>query len=262
MSQLFAVAVVLGFSFSSMAEQPDGVLSWNFTFEQGKEGWTGDFAHLYVDYDPDMFELEFAHTDWPEDLGQPGKALMISGVNRSDDLFMYVKRRLGPEDGVLPGVTYRARFVVELATDAPPGLIGPGGAPGEAVWVKVGAAPEEPVPVVIDWAGKPYYVMNVDKGYQRDEGQHAIMIGDAAKESGGVDDWSYELKTLDNLDRPLEVTADEQGSLWVFVGTDSGFEGKTTLYYTSIEVELQPIDDTPTAVQNDSWGAIKEAVVQ
>ena len=65
------------------------------------------------------------------------------------------------------------------------------------------------------------------------------MIGNVAKESGGDDDYTYMLKTLDNNERPLAMTADAAGNLWVFVGTDSGFEGKTTLYYTSIEIILE-----------------------
>lgn len=33
-------------------------LSWKFTFEQGTEGWSGDFVDLPVDYEADIYELE------------------------------------------------------------------------------------------------------------------------------------------------------------------------------------------------------------
>ncbi len=263
---MFCVSVFAG----ERGGDPEGrqeSLSWEFTFEHGTEGWTGDFTDLPVDYEQDMYQLEFAHADTPEDLGVPGKALMLSSINRSDDVFMYVNRHLGPGDGILPNARYEARFMVEFATNAPPGAFGVGGPPGEAVWVKVGAAPEEPVPVVIDLAGTPFYTLSVDKGWQNDDGEHAIRIGDVAKEQGPDDDFSYALKTLDNLDRPLEVDSDEDGNLWIFVGTDSGFEGKTTLYYTNIAVTLEPIEaptgpptESPTAVQTDSWGAIKSTI--
>lgn len=37
---------------------------------------------------------------------------------------------------------------------------------------------------------------------------------------------------------PINVTTDSQGSAWVIVGTDSGFEGATTVFYDSIELTL------------------------
>jgi hypothetical protein len=37
------------------------------------------------------------------------------------------------------------------------------------------------------------------------------------------------------------ATASSAGDLWLLVGTDSGYEGTTSLYYQRIEVELIPI---------------------
>lgn len=36
------------------------------------------------------------------------------------------------------------------------------------------------------------------------------------------------------------VTATDDGELWLIVGTDSGFEGRTELYYQRIDVTLTP----------------------
>ncbi len=213
-------------------------LEWDFA--EGDHGWSGDFTDLPVDYEQDSYQLEFGHWERPQEVGE-GKALMIRGMNRSDDLFMFIKRQLTTADGIKPGTSYQLRFVVELATNAPAGAFGVGGPPGEAVWVKVGGAPVEPVPVIIDEAGTPYYVPNVDKGRQNEDGEHAIRIGDVAKVECGEFD-VYELKTLSNSDNPITVTADDNGNLWLLVGTDSGFEGMTELYYTSISVDLQPVD--------------------
>lgn len=214
-------------------------LRFDYTFEEGTQGWTGGFADLPVDYEEDVYQLRFAHADRPAEVGE-GKALMLSGQNASDDLFMFVKKGLTGGDGIEPDTSYQVSFEVEFATDAPAGAAGIGGPPGEAVWVKVGAAPVEPLPVEQGDMGTNYYLMNIDKGRQNDDGEHAMRIGDVAKEESeefGV----YELKTVDNLDDPLEVTSDAEGNLWVFVGTDSGFEGRTTLYYTSIGVQLVPV---------------------
>ncbi|MFO7636819.1 MAG: hypothetical protein R6W96_05890 [Clostridia bacterium] len=212
-------------------------LSIKYDFKDTSHGWSGGFTDLPVDYDEDMYGLLLAHVTKPDNLG-PGKALKLSGLNASDDLFMYLKKKLTTTDGIEANTTYLVRFTVEFATDAPAGAVGIGGPPGEAVWMKVGAAPFEPVRVAQTDTPHPLWVTNVDKGHQNEDGEHAIRIGDVAKVDNDEFD-VYEMKTLDNKDRPLEVTSDANGNLWIFVGTDSGFEGRTTLYYTEIKVELE-----------------------
>ncbi len=233
--------VVIWRFVSSIADRdisPD--VSFIFTFDEDAEGWTGDFTDLPADYDEEMYALEFAYSVLPEELDKDSGSLMLTGSNRSDDLFMYVKRQLTAADGIEPDTLYRIYFEVEFATDAPAGAVGVGGPPGEAVWVKVGAAGEEPVPVEVVEADVNYLVLNVDKGRQNEDGDNAVRIGDVAKvtcEEFGV----YEMKTLDNTDHPLHISSDADGNLWVFVGTDSGFEGTTTLYYHRIEVHLEKV---------------------
>lgn len=48
------------------------------------------------------------------------------------------------------------------------------------------------------------------------------------------------LNALDSADQELTATTDADGRLWVFIGSESGFEAKTALYYTSIRLELTP----------------------
>ncbi len=204
-----------------------------FDFAEGDhQGWAGDFTDLPVDYEEDIYELEFGIVDRPAELGS-GKAFMISGHNRSDDLFMFLKKQLGTAHGLKPNTTYRIVFEVEFANNAPAGAFGIGGPPGEAVFVKVGAATEEPVPVDINGE----WHLNVDKGGQSEGGRNAVVVGDGTKPTS-EDFETYELKTVNNASEPLEITTDADGNLWIFVGTDSGFEGKTTLYYTQVSVSL------------------------
>jgi hypothetical protein len=37
------------------------------------------------------------------------------------------------------------------------------------------------------------------------------------------------------------VTANAAGELWLLIGTDSGFEGTSALYYQRVEVKLVPV---------------------
>lgn len=81
-----------------------------------------------------------------------------------------------------------------------------------------------------------YFTMNIDKGGPPCQGgEQAVVLGDVAKRSS-VFSHRYELKTLDNLAQPFSIKTDESGSVWLLIGTDSGFEGKTILYYNRISV--------------------------
>ncbi|MFZ7104454.1 MAG: hypothetical protein ACOWWO_17620, partial [Peptococcaceae bacterium] len=162
-------------------------LNLPFDLTQNAEGWGGGFADLPVDYEQSSYQLDFGYIDSP--LG--GQAFMISSMNRSDDIFMYIKKRLTDADGLSPNTTYLVTIEVTFATSAPAGAMGIGGAPGEAVYVKVGAASTDPMPV--DKGG--FYELSVDKGQQGTGSYNAVTVGNVAKEVS--DDFTtYELKTL------------------------------------------------------------------
>jgi len=86
-------------------------------------------------------------------------------------------------------------------------------------------------PVVVEDDGC-HLRMNIDKGNQTTDGEAMIRLGSVAHPE--VTGEEYRIKTLDNLERPLQVVSDSEGRIWLIVGTDSGFEGPTALYYARI----------------------------
>ena len=212
-----------------------------FTFDSDAEGWVVKFADLPVDYDQSIYELDHAHRPLPD--GLDGSGIYVQGHNRSDDLFMFLKRQVG---GLRPDTTYVVSASIELATNVPTGLLGIGGSPGESVFVKAGASTVEPVTVVDD---NQYLRMNIDKGNQSNGGEAMVVIGNVAHPD--VVDREYRIKTLDNANIPLTVNADEEGRVWLIVGTDSGFEGLSALYYSRISYQLSTVD-SPTAMTPES----------
>ncbi|WP_276498489.1 hypothetical protein [Pontibacter litorisediminis] len=205
---------------------------YSYTFEQGNEGWQGGFADYPSDWERERFEFAFAHDDLPPEVGEEGGAMRISGRNISDDLFLFMKKQI---TGLEPNRTYSATFRIELASQYPENSVGIGGSPGASVYLKAGGSTVEPVPVETDEAGNNIR-MNIDKGNQSQGGEDMVVLGTVGIPG---DEFTYQLIRRDNQQNPVEVTADSNGSLWVIVGTDSGFEGTTTLYYHTIEVELE-----------------------
>jgi len=124
---------------------------------------------------------------------------------------------------------------VQLASNAPTNAVGIGGAPGEAVTIKAGATSNEPRVVIEDG----WYRMNLDKGNQSIGGSNMVVIGNAGVKD---DTRQYELITR-KTDSPLKVKADSNGKIWLIVGSDSGFEGYTALYYAQLRVTVRSIPD-------------------
>ena len=211
-------------------DREDEPQEFSYSFANDPEGWVVGFADLPQDYDQSIYELSHSHSPLPD--GLEGSGIYVQSHNRSDDLFMFVKRQVG---GLRADATYKVVASVDLATNVAGNLIGIGGSPGGSVYVKAGASPVEP-DVTLD--SNQYLRMNIDKGNQSGGGESAVVLGDVAHP--GVAGDEYRIKTLDNANRPLTVQTDSEGKLWLMVGADSGFEGFTALYFASISFTLTP----------------------
>jgi hypothetical protein len=209
---------------------PSDRRTFPFDFASGTQGWVPGFADYPPEYGPQM-ELVAEYRRLPAPLDQTRGGLFISGLNHSDNLFMFWKRRV---DGLQNDRTYLVEFTLEFATSVPKGAGGPG-RPDGSVWVKVGASSVEPVPVL---SAEGRYHLNIDKGNQAQSGKEAVVIGTVGNLSGTE---TWELKELESgASPPLTVTPNPDGSVWLLVGTDSGFEGRTSLYYTRLSAQLTP----------------------
>lgn len=201
-----------------------------YDFSKGQQRWIAGFTDYPVGAEK-QYELSDAYLPLLPPLDVNKQALHISGNNHSDDLFMYYRVKV---DGLDANAAYRARFDVEIATSVPHGCMGVGGAPGESVWVKAGASTTEPVPVVESGT----YRLSVDKGEQSNGGESAVVLGNVANSHPCSDSAPWELKRLRDETASVLVRSDARGSLWLFAGTDSGFEATTSIFYVSFEATL------------------------
>jgi hypothetical protein len=217
-----------------IADAPDQL---SFTFEEDAAGWEAGFADLPAgELGGPLFDLVFDRAEVPGPGAEP-VGLELAGSNRSDDLFMFVKREI---TGLEPGSEYRVDFDFEIYTNAGEGCVGIGGAPGESVHVKAGAVPFEPLAVRRGDA----LVMNLDKGDQAQGGDDAVVLGDLAAAGANCEGTVFVPKQFASTPGTITARADADGSLWVFIGTDSGFEGRTELFLTKIELVLREVSGT------------------
>jgi hypothetical protein len=208
-----------------------------FTFPTGSGYWKGDFTDYPVNEEK-FYELAWGWENLPTPVASKSgpllkKGLFLSGNNHSDDLFMFVKRKI---EGLKPNTLYGLDFSLLIESAAAAGSVGIGGSPGESVYIKVGGSTEEPRKVAIDG----FYHLSVDKGDQAQSGQNALVIGNLANERVDPNAPTYHPKEL-RSETLLPVKSDEKGELWVFLGTDSGFEGSTKFYIAQISLQLEEL---------------------
>ncbi len=206
--------------------------TFTYNFNLSQEDWDGGFADCPVDNS--FYNLMFSWKNAPGTLKATfGKCLYISGDNHSDDLFMFVKKQV---TGLTPNTTYQLNFNFDIINDVPEGLFGIGGSPGESVYMKFGAVNYEPLAVLDET--ETSWIMNIDKGNQSVSGTDMLNIGTVANPNVDINNPKYAAKNFDSytIGFNFQITTDANGSAWVIIGTDSGFEGVTEVYYDNVTV--------------------------
>jgi hypothetical protein len=222
----FAVLIVLLSCQDAADDAGITIFPQNYDFSVDQQGWQHGFAEYPASpKDSASYELRYAYT--PEPAGS--KTVMLSGHNRNNQLFMYLKRKL---DGLAPNTTYTLTFNVSLfsnATEVNTGAV----ASGENVLLKAGASPVEPKSVIDK--DKDRYIMNIDKGDQGESGDNMTIIGNILSPSTTT---QITRTNSTYVDSPFRVKSNSKGEIWLIVGTDSGATGISTLYYSKINVTL------------------------
>lgn len=207
---------------------------------------SADFQPLFLDYpdgEEEFFELDSGFEPLPGPWSQLS-GLRLTGSNRSDDLLMLWMR---PLDGLEPKTSYELTFEAQILSNEPDGCFGIGGSPGDSVYLKLGASAEQPEVVLEDsgLAGEPpIRRASIDLGQQSQPGEFALLAGTLANgqspELCGDPDRPWIKKRLSTRGQTYRATTDANGRLWIYVLSDSGFEGLTTWYLTEFSVSFQP----------------------
>ena len=195
-----------------------------FDFEKDDSSFTPIFADYPAGSGVDEFyELKY---DWVASPTKNGKVLFLSGNNHSDDLFMGYYKEI---TGLTVGQRYEFQVSFRLATDVEGGMIGVGGSPGSSVYVKGGITAKRPQRSTNELNN---YRLNIDKGNQGAGGRDMLLLGNLEKEDE-QHPGEYEWK---DFKFAMQVRANRNGSVYLILGTDSGFEATSSYYLDDISV--------------------------
>ncbi|MPR32559.1 hypothetical protein [Salmonirosea aquatica] len=228
---VWMMSALLGMGLWSCDQDKDltNMKSVDSDFETTVDGWAVEFADYSTDQDSTSLEFNSRLSALPAPLDTTKKALRVQSHNRSDDMFMYLKKKI---TGLDPNRTYKVTYEIDLGTNYPNGSVGIGGSPAESVYLKAGASPNEPVRKLVNG----FYEVSIDKGQQATGGTEMPVLGNV---SNGLDSTVYKVVQRSNNDAPVSVKPNANGEIWLCVGTDSGFEGLTILYYDRIKVTIR-----------------------
>lgn len=230
---LYLLMLLTGMSFSFVSckdeevTEPKATIVKETDFNQGADGWTAVYAE-FPQKDTAFYELEYGIRALPAPLDATKKGFMLSGNNHSDALQMYVSKQLS---GLNPNTSYSVETEVELASMYPNGSVGIGGSPGNAVHL------------VSKYATLGYTLV---PGQEEQDNvklvlnkQGSVLEQDLGDVSIPSEQYVYQLINRKKSSASQMVKSDQNGKLWAIVGTWSGFEGITTLYYTKIKITLK-----------------------
>lgn len=218
----------------------NGYVDYVFDIEQDQS-----FSDIVVDVptnymENNFYEYEFEISASP--VKNMGNAIRISGSNHSDDMFMGFYKKI---TGLEANETYIYKLSFDIGTNIPKGMGGIGGSPGSSVYVKAGIVPEAPL-VEVDQLDH-YRFSNLDKSNQSQSGVDLKVVTDMEKKSNDYSE-DYEYKTIV---RHFIATTNENGEAYIIVGTDSGFEGLTTVYYDNIKLSVKGATEYNKSVVQD-----------
>lgn len=214
----------------------NGVVTLDYRFEgTTSQGWTAGYTDYFAGMEP---TIQFSATIAP--LGSPllGRGIRLSSNNASDDVWMYISRQLTTSNGISPNKLYDVAITVWVASNAQTGCAGIGGAPGESVYLKAGAVNMPPLKLQ---NSEQFYYFSIDKGAQSNIGSEAFGLGNLANGDSCDNNEPKPYRLLQRVgSTTTSVRATVDGKLWLYVGTDSGYEGITTMFIDRVLVTLSP----------------------
>lgn len=197
------------------------------------DGWSAIFAE-YPDGEQEFYELASGLKNLPEPLDQTKKAFMLSGNNHSDALQMWMVKQLS---GLSSNAKYSVETEVELASKYPDGSVGIGGSPGNSVHL-VSKFATDGYSLEKGKSAGENITLTLKKLESVPESTMEIELGDVSVTS---DQYVYKLITRKKTSESNAILTDKNGKVYVIVGTWSGFEGISTLYYTRIKITLTKV---------------------
>lgn len=211
---------------SQMESDPVDLLS-AFDFENGDQEWDGGISDYPVEY-KDSLSFIVENNLAPISSFIDGNGLNISADNPHGDIFYFFKRKV---DGLIPNRNYILDFeflvYTKLETIS-------SSSTAEDIYLKIGAVGYEPALEQQTWRNSMEYIaLNIDKGDSNAEsGADMISLGSIKKYTSDLP----EVISGNTFGNQIASKSDNNGSIWLVIGVDSGIKNKLTFGLEALTV--------------------------
>jgi hypothetical protein len=195
-------------------------------FQENENGWTGHYA-LYEDAHQDSISFLSGRRRLVSPLDTTRYGFKVEGKNVEDSLFLYVKKKLS---GLNPSKTYFVYYSVDLSSGYPDTI----NSAGRLGSLKVGASANEPL--IVKSGGASYNGVAINKGLWNVDGKEMVVLGNLSNTATTP---GYKLIGYNNNTKPVAVTPNTQGEIWLCVGADTRFKGITSVLFDRIKVTVR-----------------------
>lgn len=230
----------------------DADVAASFNFANNPQGWKANVTDFIIDLEDDV-ELETGAFQVPtgddyyetdEHNADPdNRAFRIRGNNVSDDIFFYMKRKLGPEFGVEPETEYKVHYRVTWLTHQCRREDD-----DELAHLKMGASKWEPQRREND--DGTHYTLNVDYGEEiHSSGVNASDSGDTRHdvECNVSQSRAVPYERSHTHTQVVESAPDSEdleaadGSIWLLLGIHSEIPDDNEIQFMRINVALTEV---------------------
>ncbi|HWV29750.1 MAG TPA: hypothetical protein VN038_08870 [Dyadobacter sp.] len=193
----------------------------------GENGWTAEYAGYASTADSSQLDTVAATALLPRGLDTTQYGFRVLSRYSKGNMFSYLKKRV---TGFKPNKPYEMTLQVDLATKYTASAV------VDKVTFKSGVSPIEPVTKKLT---SGIYAFNLDKGTGTQVGKDVLLSGSIA--STNADTRYYTLLRYSNDGQPVTVTANNQGELWFYAGTDSDYKDTTVFYFDRITARFKEL---------------------
>ena len=186
----------------------------------GENGWIAGYAGYAATADSTQLDTVAATALLPRGLDTTQYGFRILSRYSKGNMFSYLKKRV---TGFTPNKSYEMTLQVDLATRYSTSAV------VDKVTFKAGVSGTEPLTTKL---ASGIYAFNLDKGTGSQIGKNVLLSGSIA--STNPDSRYYTLLRYSNDGQPVTLTANNNGELWFYAGTDSDYKDTTIFYFDRI----------------------------
>lgn len=204
-----------------------------FDFENGDQEWEGGISDFPVGYE-DSTEYLFDNSQVPVALSVEGNGLSVSADNPHGDLFYFFKKKVTDLE---PNKKYKIDFEFLVYTQ----LLTQSSKPSsDELYLKIGAVNYKPELKKTIWRNSMDYIaLDVDKGDTNSESGNDIINVGSVKEFTSE---TPEIISGNTFDFIIEAEADNDGTIWLVVGIDSGIKSQLNFGMAALTVYYRKKD--------------------